>query len=123
MRPYPDPVERSAVVAYCLAKPGAWPDSPWGEGHSVAKVGDKIFCFFGGDPVAITVKNTREAVAEWRTRFPDHVGPAPYLNKQLWSRVLLEGPGAPDDDEVCELIDDSYDLVVAGLPKSKRPAS
>ena len=116
-------MDRSDVVAYCLGKPGAWPDSPWGEGDTVAKVGDKIFCFYGGEPLAIIVKNTREAVAEWRDRFPEHVGPAPYLNKQLWSRVVLDGPGAPDEDDAHELIDDSYDLVVAGLPKSKRPSS
>ena len=35
------------VLAYCLAKPGAWQDEPW-EGDVVAKVGDKIFAFLGG---------------------------------------------------------------------------
>jgi predicted DNA-binding protein (MmcQ/YjbR family) len=114
-------VDRTAIIQYCLSKPGAWLDSPWGEGDNVAKVGDKIFCFYGGDPLSITVKNTREAVAEWRTRFPEHVGPAAYLNKQLWNEVVLHGAGAPDDDDARELIDDSYALVVAALPKSKRP--
>ena len=27
------------LLAYCLAKPGAWQDEPWGDGV-VAKVGD-----------------------------------------------------------------------------------
>ncbi|HEY7010221.1 MAG TPA: MmcQ/YjbR family DNA-binding protein [Jatrophihabitantaceae bacterium] len=114
-------MRREDIVDYCLGKPGAWLDSPWGEGDSVVKVGDKIFCFYGGDELAIIVKNTREAVAEWRDRFPSHVGTAPYLNKQLWNRVVLEGSGCPDEDDMHELIDDSYDLVVASLPKSKRP--
>ena len=35
-------------LAYCLAKPGAWPDEPW-EGDVVAKVGSKIFAFVGGE--------------------------------------------------------------------------
>ncbi len=96
-------------------------DSPWGEGDTVAKVGDKIFCFYAGPRVRISVKNTREAVAEWRERFPDHIGTAAYLNKQLWSQVVLDGAGAPDADDLRELIDDSYALVVASLPKSKRP--
>jgi predicted DNA-binding protein (MmcQ/YjbR family) len=109
------------VVEYCLSKPGAWPDSPWGEGDTVAKVGDKIFCFYGAEPLSITVKNTREAVAEWRERFPEHAGPASYLNKQLWNRIRLDGAGAPDADDMRELIDDSYELVVASLPKSRRP--
>ena len=114
-------MRREDIVAYCLSKPGAWLDSPWGEGDNVAKVGDKIFCFYGGDRLAITVKNTREAISEWRDRFPDHAGPAAYLNKQLWNQVGLEGDGCPTAEDMRELIDDSYDLVVAGLPKSKRP--
>ena len=87
----------------------------------MAKVGDKIFCFYGAERLSITVKNSREAVAEWRDRFPEHVGPAAYLNKQLWNQVVLEGAGAPTTDDMRELIDDSYDLVVASLPKYKRP--
>ena len=115
-------MDRSDVVDYCLSKPGAWLDNPWGEGDHVAKVGDKIFCFYGGDRLAITVKNNRETIAEWRDRYPEHAGPAAYLNKQLWNQVVLEGAGAPDEDDMRELIDDSYALVVASLPKSKRPA-
>jgi predicted DNA-binding protein (MmcQ/YjbR family) len=110
------------LVEYCLGKPGAWLDSPWGEGHTVAKVGDKVFCFLGDETASgINVKNTRERVAEWRDRFPEHIGVARYLHKQLWNQVSFEGAGAPDDDDAHELIDDSYALVVAALPKSKRP--
>jgi len=29
------------LLAYCLAKPGAWQDEPW-EGDVVAKVGQKV---------------------------------------------------------------------------------
>ncbi len=36
------------LKAYCLAKPGAWQDEPWGGDH-VAKVSDKIFAFLGSD--------------------------------------------------------------------------
>ena len=32
------------LLDYCLAKPGAWQDEPWGDGI-VAKVGPKIFAF------------------------------------------------------------------------------
>ena len=34
------------LLAYCLAKPGAWVDEPW-EGDQVVKVADKIFAFLG----------------------------------------------------------------------------
>ena len=115
-------MNRDEIVAHCLAKPGAYLDTPW-EDDCVAKVADKIFCFLGApdDPVGICVKNTREGVQEWRDRFPGHVGVPRYLNKALWNQVDLAAPGAPDLDDARELIDDSYRLVVAGLPKSKRP--
>ena len=56
------------------------------------------------------------------TATPTTPGRPAYLNKQLWNQVVLEGAGAPDADEAHELIDDSYALVVASLPKSKRPS-
>ena len=108
------------ALRYALGKPGAWADSPWGEDHHLAKVGSKIFLFPGqrdGRPV-ITVKNTAEAIEELKQRYPELAGPAPYLNKQLWVQVRI---GELPDDEVRELIDDSYDQVVAKLPKSQRP--
>lgn len=111
------------VVDYCLAKPGAFADNPFGEDHWVAKVGGKIFCFYGSadGPLGIAVKNTREVVQEWRDRFPEHVGVGRYLHKQLWNQVDLATSGGPDIDDVHELIDDSYRLVVESLPKAKRP--
>ncbi|MGX7678056.1 MmcQ/YjbR family DNA-binding protein [Jatrophihabitans sp. DSM 45814] len=113
-------MDRDEVMNYALAKPGAWPDSPWGEDHDVAKVGDKIFLFPSSDEAepSISVKNTAEVIEELKQRYPDHVGPAPYLNKRLWARVLIE---QLPTEEIRELIDDSYELVVASLPKSKRP--
>ncbi|PZS20422.1 MAG: hypothetical protein DLM57_01575 [Pseudonocardiales bacterium] len=114
---------RDQAVTYCLSKPGAWLDNPWGEQDTVVKVGDKIFCFLGGAdvPLGLGAKNSRERVEEWRARYPDHIGPAPYLHKQMWSKIDLSGPDGPDDDEARELIDDSYSLVVASLPRAKRP--
>ena len=114
-------MRRQDVIDHCLHKPGAWLDNPWGEDDHVAKVGSKIFCFFGATPLAIMVKNRPEVIAEWRARFPEHATPPPYLKKDLWNRVLLAGRGAPGIRDMRELVDDSYDLVVASLPKSKRP--
>jgi predicted DNA-binding protein (MmcQ/YjbR family) len=33
-------VDVAAMQAHCLAKPGAWPDNPWGHDHPVIKVGE-----------------------------------------------------------------------------------
>jgi predicted DNA-binding protein (MmcQ/YjbR family) len=43
---------RDELLAYCLAKPGAWSDQPW-EGDYVAKVADKIFAFTGDTSVGV----------------------------------------------------------------------
>jgi predicted DNA-binding protein (MmcQ/YjbR family) len=111
------------LVAHCLTKAGAYLDHPWSEEHTVVKVGGKIFCFLGGatETPGFAAKNSRDGIQEWRSRYPDHIGTGPYLNKELWSRIDLSSAGGPDDDEVRELIDDSYDQIVASLPKSKRP--
>jgi predicted DNA-binding protein (MmcQ/YjbR family) len=41
------------------------------------------------------------------------------MNKRHWNTVILDGSIA--DTEIRSMIDDSYDLVVKGLPKAKRP--
>ena len=113
-------MDAELALQYALSKPGAWPDSPWGEGHGLAKVGSKIFLFPGRqeDRSTITVKNSESAVAELKQRYPELAGPAPYLDKRLWVRLVID---EVPDEEVRELIDDSYDLVVAKLPRAERP--
>ena len=107
------------VLAHCLELPGAWPDSPWG-GGVVAKVGGppgKVFAFPGDGAVAL--KATPEDGAELRAAYPDCVGDAPYLSKRHWVRIVLDG--TVPDDEVRELAQQSYALVVRGLPRAQRP--
>ncbi|MBM7787607.1 MmcQ/YjbR family DNA-binding protein [Tenggerimyces flavus] len=103
---------------YCLAKPGAWPDEPW-EGDSVAKVGDKIFAFLGSSSVGLKCGRTREEADELLARYPADAAKMAYIGRSGWNTVQLGG--AIPDDEVYELIDWSYDTVVAKLPKRLRP--
>ena len=107
------------VRDHALAKPGAWLDQPWENDH-VAKVGDKIFAFLGAtDAVGLKCGRSRDEADEWLHRFPDDASSSPYIGRFGWN-VLTVG-GAIPDEELLEAVDASYDQVVAGLPRSKRP--
>jgi predicted DNA-binding protein (MmcQ/YjbR family) len=105
------------LLACCLAMPGAWEDSPW-EGDTVVKAGPKIFAFPGED--AVSLKVDPEAGEALRAAYPAAVTHAPYLNKKLWVRVALDG--TVPDDELRELLAESYRLVVQGLTRAQRDA-
>jgi len=109
------------VLAYCLAKPGAWQDEPW-DGDVVAKVGGKIFAFLGSNAasgVGLKCGPTREAADEWRARYPADVSVMRYIGRSGWNTLSISG-GIPADD-LTEAIDASYEAVVSKLPKKDRP--
>lgn len=112
-------MNHAELVAYCLAKPGAGPDTPW-EGDLVAKVGGKIFAFLGTERVGLKCGRTAEEAAELQAVYPDSVAPSAYIGRYGWCTVALDGP--IPDDELRELVDASYADVVARLPKRLRPA-
>jgi predicted DNA-binding protein (MmcQ/YjbR family) len=107
------------LVAYCLAKPGAVEDEPW-EGDPVAKVGGKVFAFLGSGGLTVKCGRDADEAEELRQRFPDSVTRSAYIGQHGWNRIELDG--AIEDDELRELVDTSYDLIVAKLPKRLRPA-
>jgi predicted DNA-binding protein (MmcQ/YjbR family) len=109
------------VLAYSLAKPGAWQDEPW-EGDVVAKVGSKIFAFLGSgatDSVGVKCGSSREDADEWLLRYPDDASVMPYIGRSGWNTLLIGG--SIPDDEITEAIDASYAAVVSKLPKKDRP--
>ena len=109
------------LLAYCLAKPGAWQDQPW-DGDVVAKVGPKIFAFVGsGTSVGVKCAATREEADEWLQRFPDDVAVMPYIGRSGWNSLKVGG--AIPEDELLEAVDTSYEIVVAKLPKKDRPTA
>jgi predicted DNA-binding protein (MmcQ/YjbR family) len=111
-------VQHADLVAYCLAKPGAVPDTPWEE-DLVAKVGGKIFAFLGGGGVGLKCGRDADEAAELRLRFPATVTVMAYIGRYGWNTLRIGG--AIPDDEVLEALDVSYEMVVSKLPKKDRP--
>jgi len=111
-------VTHEELVAYCLAKPGAVRDEPWDD-DPVAKVGDKIFAFLGGDGLGVKCGRDADEAAELRLRYPDHASVMAYIGRHGWNAVIVDG--TIPDDELRELVDASYDAVVAKLPRRLRP--
>jgi predicted DNA-binding protein (MmcQ/YjbR family) len=110
-------------LRYCLDKPGAWQDEPW-DGDVVVKLGDKIFVFLGviddDGPRSIGLKcGDREAADVLLERYPDAASKMAYIGKHGWNTFRLDA-GIPEDD-LQDLIDTSYDLILAKLPRSRRP--
>ena len=114
-------MKRDELIDYCLAKPGAEESYPWGDEELVAKVGGKAFAFIGLDGGTVGVKCGRnlEEAAEFRERYPEDVTISGYIGRYGWNSVRYNGK--VPDDEVRDLVDRSYEAVVAKLPKSKRP--
>jgi predicted DNA-binding protein (MmcQ/YjbR family) len=109
------------LLSYCLAKPGAWQDEPW-DGDIVVKVAAKIFAFLGdGSAVGVKGGADRDEADEWLLRYPDDAAVMAYIGRHGWNTLRIGG--AIPDFEIREAIDDSYQAVVAKLPKAKRPGA
>jgi predicted DNA-binding protein (MmcQ/YjbR family) len=104
---------------YCLSKRGVTESFPFNEDALVFKVMGKMFLLvsLSERPLTMNVKCDPELAIELRERFPDEVYGAFHMNKKHWNSVNCES--IPENDLV-EMIDHSYDLVVKGLPKKLR---
>ena len=100
----------------CLALAGAEETFPFDADNSVFKVGGKIFAILDRDSVSL--KCDPGYAAALREQYPA-ITPGYHLNKRHWNTVRLDGsiPQALLD----ELIQESYDLIVASLPRAARP--
>lgn len=100
--------------AWCMSKPGAWEDFPFGDDNLVIKVDKKLFAIFGqSDGVeSVNLKAEPEAVLALREKYKA-VKPGYYMNKRHWNTVLLDG--SIPDDELKAMVDESWRLVVKSL--------
>ena len=106
-------------LAYCLAKPGAWRDEPW-EGDLVAKVGQQDLRLSRGGAAHVDRAEVRdrEAADLWLDRYPDAVTRSPYIGAHGWNVFTARRRPSPRTRSA-ELIDLSYELIVAKLPAGR----
>ena len=107
-----DPAE---LRGHCLSLRSAEETFPFGADTSVFKVGGKMFALsqLGADDLRISLK-CEPALAEQLRQAHAEVIPGYHLNKRHWNTVLVEG--SLPEQMIKNLIEDSYDLVVSGLP-------
>ena len=105
--------------AHCLSLPAVEETTPFGPEVLVYKVGGKMFATAVPDehPHQVNLKCDPERALELRDRYAD-VTPGYHMNKKHWNTLTLGGrlPASL----VRELIEHSYQLVVASLPKKAR---
>lgn len=105
--------------AYCIAKKGVTESFPFNETVLVFKVAGKMFALTDlNPPFQLSLKCDPDRAIELRERYTC-IAPGYHMNKQHWNSISIDG--SLSDDFLKELIDHSYDLIVASVPKSKRP--
>lgn len=109
----------AALRKICLGFPGAREEFPFGEDNSVFKVAGKVFALspLKAKPLRISLKCEPDLAVRLRAEHPAII-PGYHLNKRHWNTVELDG--SLTDAFIREMIEDSYDLVVAGLPKREQ---
>jgi predicted DNA-binding protein (MmcQ/YjbR family) len=107
--------------ATCLALAGAVEERPFRDPDvTVFKAGGKVFAItrLDGNPLRVSVKCDPDLAVALRDTYPA-ITPGYHLNKRHWNTIALDG--SLDDAMVRDLVEDSYALIVAALPKAKRP--
>ncbi len=115
-------IDRIELRAYCGSKPGVEETFPFGDTALVFKVLGKMFALMPVDipedqPQTISLK-CDPALAEILRSTYKAVIPGYHLSKKHWNTVTIDG--SIPDAEVYEMVDNSYGLVVKGLPKVQR---
>jgi predicted DNA-binding protein (MmcQ/YjbR family) len=122
-------MDPAALREICLGFPGAFEDYPFGPETSVFKVRAavaggarheaKMFALSSMDERDWSVSLKCEpALAEQLRAAHREITGAWHMNKTHWNAVRLDG--ALSDDMVRDMVEDSYDLVVAGLSRKQR---
>lgn len=104
---------------YCLSLPHATEDMPFDEDILVFRICNRIFALTSLEsvPLWVSLKCDPEHAIELREQYPDKIVAGYHLNKKHWNTVSLEDLPHP---LIKEMIQHSYDQVLAKVPKKDR---
>ncbi|MHA7965161.1 MmcQ/YjbR family DNA-binding protein [Paenibacillus sp. CAU 1782] len=99
-----------------MTLPGAVEDYPFGPEPLVMKVGGKMFALIGENHEIPNISLKCEPLmAELLRQAHSAVKPGYHLNKKHWNTVTADG--SVPEEELRDMIKNSYELVVRGLTK------
>ncbi len=103
--------------SYCLLKKGVTESFPFDEQTLVFKVMGKVFSItgLGRLPSQVNLKCDPERAIALREEYDGLIFGGYHMNKKHWNTVIIEN-NIPNGI-ILEMIDHSYDLIVANLPK------
>lgn len=104
---------------YCLNKTGVYETFPFDEETLVFKVGSKMFALTNikTDKLFVNLKCDPD-MADGLRRDYTFIKPGYHMNKRHWNTVELSE--ASDEEFICWMIDNSYDLVFKSLKKNEK---
>lgn len=105
-----------AFREYCLAKKGVTESFPFDAHTLVFKVMNKMFAIAPLEriPPQVNLKAEPEKAQQQREEYDGRILPGYHMNKHHWNTVHIQQIPEP---VLRGLIDDSYALIVASLPK------
>ena len=113
-------MDRDQLLDLLTGMPGAVEEYPFGDEVAVFKVGGKMFALVSldGDPGFVNLKCDPARALELRELYAA-VRPGYHSNKKHWNSVDLDG--SVGEEDLREMVEHSYELVVSALPKRSRP--
>lgn len=108
------------LIAAGMAKAGTSLRYPFDPDLPVLFVGSKMFALLGktGDRESANLKAAPEESWLLRQQYPDTVLPGYHMNKKHWNTVVLNGE--VPDEEILQMLEQSYLLVRGKLTKAER---
>ena len=109
-------IKLKQLQKHLMSKPETTEEKPFGPQVLVYKVMGKMFALVAWeqDPLHLSVKCDPEEAILLRKQY-EAITAGYHLSKTHWNTIVLDG--SIPDDEIYEMIDDSYELIVEKMPK------